>query len=359
MPSEFRLPIFRPLGFGLNSFVRRLDSIQTSQILSNFGPQEAELRDRVASITGASPSNVVTFSSGFDALRGAVAAQSGSSWSVPDFSFAGCPLAVLDSGRGATVVDVSSETWTSSTHHFPPETSGDLRLVPFGKSFAVEDYVCEDRPTIIDAAASFGNAQPFFPRMESNVMVMFSFHATKVFGAAEGGVLVVPNSETAESIRRWSNFGISKDGITTAAGVNAKMAEISAAAINSNLERQTQIKDLFLELRAKARDIEAEFNLDGWLGDSDVSPYWAVRMPRSELVHSLTALGAEHSVEFRPLWRTRASQIKHPQLSRSNCKFPVSDELFKSVIGLPFWPGMTSQDFQLIRRLLGKLELQR
>lgn len=358
MPSEFELPIFRPLGFELNSFVRRLDAVQSSQVLSNFGPQEYELRGRVAEITGASPSNVVTFSSGFSALRGAVSAQSDFHWSVPEFSFAACPLAVLDSGRGATLVDVSRETWTSSTHHFPPETSGDLRLVPFGKSFAVEDYVCENRPTIIDAAASFGNAKPFFSRMGSNVMVMFSFHATKVFGAAEGGVLVVPDSEPAESIRRWSNFGISTDGIVANAGVNAKMAEISAAAINSNLERQTQIKDHFLELRAQAREIEAEFNLDGWLGDSDVSPYWAVRMPRSELAQSLTALGAEHSVEFRPLWRTRASQIKHAQLSRSNSTFPVSDELFKSVIGLPFWPGMTSQDFQLIRRLLGKLKPQ-
>ena len=300
----------------------------------------------------------MTFSSGFAALRGALSAQSESSWSVPEFSFAGCPLAILDSGRRAKVVDVTRETWTSSTHHSRLKTSGDLRLVPFGKSFAVEDYVCGENPTIIDAAASFGNAQPFFSRMGSNVMVMFSFHATKVYGAAEGGVLIVPDSERAGSIRRWSNFGISNDGIVADVGVNAKMAEIAAAAINSNLERRIQINDSYLELRAKARDIEAEFHLDVWLGDSDVSPYWVVRMPRSELVHSLTTLGDENSVEFRPWWRTKASLIKHPHLSKSKGGFPVSDELFKSVVGLPFWPGMTSKDFELIRRLLGKLKLQ-
>jgi len=351
MSNDFILPFFRPLGIDSKSFSRRVDQVQASHRFSNFGSQEEELRTRVASIAGVSADNVVTFSSGFAALRGAISTDPGESWTVPEFSFSGCPLAILDSGREAQVVDIGEETWTSPLDGPNIATSCDLRLVPFGKAFDTKEYESRNRPTLIDAAASFGNMRGSL-RISNETVVMFSFHATKIFGSGEGGVAIAANPERADRMRRWSNFGISEDGTTTAIGVNAKLSEFSAAAVNINLERRSEIVDCFLELRSLAVEVEREFDLDGWLGISDVSPYWIVRMPNPSAAESLIEQGRLHSVEFRAWWRTKASTINHPKLNASRSGFPIAHKLFGSVLGLPFWPGMTTRDFDLIRRVL-------
>jgi len=352
--NDFVLPIFRPLGIDSKSFSRRVDQIQASHRFSNFGSQEEELRTRVAAMAGVSADNVVTFSNGFTALRGAISTDPGESWTVPEFSFSGCPLAILDSGREAQIVDISEETWTSPLDGPNIDTTCDLRLVPFGKAFDAKEYESRGRPTLIDAAASLGNLRDSL-KIGNETVVMFSFHATKIFGSGEGGIAIAANPERADRMRRWSNFGISEDGTTTAIGVNAKLSEFSAAAVNINLERRTEIIDRFLELRSLAVEVEREFDLDGWLRISDISPYWIVRMPTPSTADSLIELGRLHSVEFRAWWRTKASTINHPRLDSSHSGFPIAHKLFGSVVGLPFWPGMATRDFDLIRRVLERL----
>lgn len=59
-------------------------------------------------------------------------------------------------------------------------------------------------------------------------MATLSFHATKVYNTAEGGVMIVKNAETKQSIDYLKNFGFAGETEVVAPGINSKMDEIRA-----------------------------------------------------------------------------------------------------------------------------------
>ncbi|HET9381075.1 MAG TPA: DegT/DnrJ/EryC1/StrS family aminotransferase, partial [Streptomyces sp.] len=58
---------------------------------------------------------------------------------------------------------------------------------------------------------------------------VFSFHATKVVNAFEGGAVVTDDEELARRIRALHNFGFARGRVSTEAGTNGKMTEAAAA----------------------------------------------------------------------------------------------------------------------------------
>jgi dTDP-4-amino-4,6-dideoxygalactose transaminase len=65
---------------------------------------------------------------------------------------------------------------------------------------------------------------------------VFSFHATRVFGTAEGGAIATDDDDLARKCRLMRNFGFVWHDQVDYIGTNGKMSELAAALGLTNLE---------------------------------------------------------------------------------------------------------------------------
>jgi dTDP-4-amino-4,6-dideoxy-D-glucose transaminase len=84
-------------------------------------------------------------------------------------------------------------------------------------------------PLILDAAHALGCTLGGTPVGGFGTAEVFSFHATKITGAFEGGAIVTDDGDLAHRLRSLANFGKGLDHGSPAGGTNAKMSEAAAA----------------------------------------------------------------------------------------------------------------------------------
>jgi dTDP-4-amino-4,6-dideoxygalactose transaminase len=107
---------------------------------------------------------------------------------------------------------------------------------------------------IYDAAHAFGNSAERFRGDGVGDATMFSFHATKIFHAAEGGALLTEDPALSERVKLLRNFGIASEDEVTDVGINGKMNELQAALgllvleeIESEMARRQQVARWYRE----------------------------------------------------------------------------------------------------------------
>jgi dTDP-4-amino-4,6-dideoxygalactose transaminase len=82
---------------------------------------------------------------------------------------------------------------------------------------------------VFDAAHAIGCTHGGRPLGSFGDAEVFSFHATKVVNALEGGVILTTNADLAGRLRKMRNFGFAGFDNVVCLGTNAKMHEFSAA----------------------------------------------------------------------------------------------------------------------------------
>jgi dTDP-4-amino-4,6-dideoxygalactose transaminase len=114
-----------------------------------------------------------------------------------------------------------------------PNTTGIMGVHLWGRACDTEGLqAVADRhglPLIFDASHAFGNTHGGKPIGGFGRAEVFSFHATKVMNAFEGGAIVTDDSELAEKMRLMRNFGFHSKDRVIYLGSNGKMNEICAA----------------------------------------------------------------------------------------------------------------------------------
>jgi dTDP-4-amino-4,6-dideoxygalactose transaminase len=114
-----------------------------------------------------------------------------------------------------------------------PETSAILGVHLWGNPCKIDELseiaARHDLKVIFDAAQAFGAS--YGNKMIGNFgeAEVFSFHATKMIHAFEGGIISTNNSKLADKLRKMRNFGFSESGVVESLGTNAKLPEMSAA----------------------------------------------------------------------------------------------------------------------------------
>ena len=106
---------------------------------------------------------------------------------------------------------------------------------------------------IYDAAHAFGVREGGRSILRSGDLSVVSFHATKVFNTAEGGIVVSPDAATKQRIDNLRNFGIVDELTVTDVGLNGKMSELHAALGLLQLERVERSIARRLEIDATYR----------------------------------------------------------------------------------------------------------
>jgi dTDP-4-amino-4,6-dideoxygalactose transaminase len=128
-----------------------------------------------------------------------------------------------------------------------PRTTGILGVHLWGQpcDAAALDAIAGEHglALVFDAAHAFGCTDRGRPIGTLGRASVFSFHATKVVNAFEGGAVVTDDDALAEEIRLLRNFGFAGYDRVVRLGTNAKMSEVSAAMGLAGLESLPEVVD--------------------------------------------------------------------------------------------------------------------
>lgn len=349
------IPLFRPALPPVDAVVPYLRKMEESRIYSNGGPLLQLLERRYADFLGVTEELVVAVSSGTTGITASVLAIDAASWVVPDWTFAATPSAVLRAARSVTFVDVDRETGLLDRGAAVESLadSGLLPVMPFGTFMHAKDLICLDR-VVLDAAASLPNAQGQLGPLAERSAVVFSLHATKIFGCGEGGLVVCGSRDLAADVRSIINFGFDGQRLSERSGFNGKMPEISAAWALAALDRADTDLVRWQEQGVQARRASLSLPLDLFSPAQDeVSPYWVMRWPSDAgqmpptLIEDLYAAG----IEARRWWPKPCSSM--PAFAGSEARTPNSHWLAQNTVGLPMSIDMRPEDFVLVEKVLG------
>ena len=229
---------------------RRLGGMLRSRWLTNDGPAVREFEDRVRQHLGVAHaiacSNATTglqlVARALD-LRGEVI--------LPSFTFIGTAHALEWLGLRPVFCDIDPQT-----HGIDPariealitqQTCAVLGVHVWGRPCAIEELKdIADRHHLLllfDAAHAFGCSYRMVSLGGFGNAEVFSFHATKVINACEGGIVATNDAALADRLRRMRNYGFVDSGDVVCRGTNAKLSEAHACMGLASLEILAQVID--------------------------------------------------------------------------------------------------------------------
>jgi dTDP-4-amino-4,6-dideoxygalactose transaminase len=355
--KRFDQPIYvtRPYLPALEDFQKGCAEIWANQWLSNNGPMARRFHDALSAYMGVPATNLALFANGTLSLELAFAALGISSGEVitTPFTFVATAHAIVRAGATPVFADIDPNTLCLSPEAaeraITPRTRAIVPVHVYGNPCDVAGFQrLADQYSVkivYDAAHAFG-----IPSLATAGDVsMFSFHPTKLFHSAEGGLLVFRDPSLQERLFELRNFAIHSETECTAVGTNAKMNEFQALMGLLCLERMPA-------LLARRREIH-----DAYAAAFDGHP--SVRL----LPHSLNR--AYVPVLF-PDFATRervynglrdqcnvfARRYFYPLLtdfppyaaSRTSC--PVAEDLSRRVLTLPTYHSLSLPTVHSIAR---------
>lgn len=323
-----RVPFIKPPVPGRLALFRRMRQVYRSGHHTNFGPQEQELRRRLANMAEVPFGHAVTCANATLALEGLHALLCHDGYEkaqLPAFTF---PATTLGCRVPIRLVDCELDGAKTgfATAFSEDEKSYALTVAPFG----APPPPGLERPKkvgswIVDAAAGrLGDARVWLSRGADAVVV--SLHATKNMSAGEGGIVFFKSRSDAARYMEYTNFGFQPqgDGSRRLSGVgsNHKMSEISAAWCNAYLDsrwsgdmgRRHEIAHAYAAI------------FSGWRVPYiwSTQAFWIACAEDSTVATGkLAALGVEAKPYYRPLPITGA---------------PNADALAEHGLCLPTWP---------------------
>lgn len=341
-----------------------LERVHAVQHYSNFGPLVCELESIFASqfhVGGEQVTTVANATLGLELVLQALDLPPGSRVLLPAFTFVATATAVLRTGHIPVLADVDADCWMLTpeiarfAHAYMP-VAAVLPVATFGMPHDMQAWQQFEAqtgvPVVIDAAAAYGSQW----LQGAQGTLVFSLHTTKSLPAVEGGMVVSSRPGLVAKVRQFSNFGINLDpavglpvGALASAGTNAKMSEYHAAVGLASLQKW--------ELHAlKRRALQADYMqmLDQasgqclrWQGDGSGGRLQAPTLlcPRLPDVQSREQLEQICLQERITLRRWYQPLLQHMPALRERCQVlptPVAQELAETLLGLPFFLGMTA-----------------
>ncbi|MEV5885280.1 dTDP-4-dehydro-6-deoxyglucose aminotransferase [Streptomyces sp. NPDC052020] len=244
-PAAFPRPlqVGRPNHIDRQKLFERLGRALDNQWLSNGGPLVQEFEQRVAELAGVRHA-VATCNAtvGFQLLMHA--AGLAGEVIMPSMTFVATPHAVRWLGLTPVFADIDPDTGNldpeCAAGAVTPRTSALLGVHLWGRPCAADALrkVADTHglPLFFDAAHAVGCSVDGRPLGSLGDAEVFSFHATKLVNAFEGGAVVTDDAELAGRVRALHNFGAGLAGGSPAGGTNAKMSEAAAAMGLTSLE---------------------------------------------------------------------------------------------------------------------------
>jgi dTDP-4-amino-4,6-dideoxyglucose len=363
---HFAVPavVGRPNTGDRHTFVTRVCEILDRERLTNDGPVVREFEQRLSEHLGvrhcvATSNATVGLQLAFHALgiTGEVI--------VPSLTFVASAHAARWLGLTLVFCDVELETGNIDPGKvesvITPQTTGIVGVHLWSRPCAVRELEeIADRyclRLIFDAAHAFGCS--LYGRKIGGFgnAEVFSFHATKVVNALEGGAVTTNSDGLARRLRWMRNFGMDVDRRVVGLGTNAKMNEISAAMGLTSLEAFPETvkrnRENYYEYCARLARVPhvsvVEFD------PTEVNNYCYVvvlideaasGISRDLLIRTLHSENIIAQAYFSP-----GVHSMEPY-RQADTHLPVTDHIASRVVALPTGPSTSIQDVCDICRLI-------
>ncbi len=363
-----KIPVLRPRLPAMEQLAPYLRRIDASRIYSNFGPLARELGERLAKHFGLLEPTVVVAASGTAALVGAILATAGRASPdkplavVPAFTFVATASAVEACGYRILLADVGPDDFLLDPTRLAADHSLDRvgLVVPVGAFGRAVDQAAwrafRDKTgiaVVIDGAASFETVTSAQSRMLDDIPVAISLHATKSFGAGEGGCVVTRDAELAVRIVRAINFGFFGARDCEAANINGKMSEYHAAVGLAELDGWPEKSRALL---AVAETYRNALEGSGLIADFFAAPeiaacYALIRCETGADAQRLGKALTSHGVGFRR-WYGGGLHRHSYHAGLEHGDLTATERLGDCLLGLPTAPDLAADDIQLIAGIL-------
>jgi dTDP-4-amino-4,6-dideoxygalactose transaminase len=354
-----RIPLLVPRMPLADTLIPYLRQIDQNRWYTNFGPLNTEFERRLLQDTAPllGPDNISTVANctvGLELALQAFDLRPGARVLLPAITFVATATAIIRCGLVPVFADIDAKSWVL-TPDIARATADQLAVdavMPvstFGYAHDTDEWDEFSRrtglPVVIDAAGAYGNQRP-----GKIVDVVYSFHATKSFGAAEGGAVISGDARRIARIRQLANFGIdTSTGLLAGHGTNGKMSEyhcaIGLASFDEWAETQRTRRDLHTRyLAALARHV-GEVVLQA-KDPAGVYPLMPVALPSGIDVQAVRSQLAEAGIETRRWYAPGLDS--HPALQQYPAgDLRVSNDMGSRILGLPFFIGLS--DDQIAR----------
>jgi dTDP-4-amino-4,6-dideoxygalactose transaminase len=369
-----RIPFLRPNLVPKEAYYHYLAEIDAAHWYSNFGRLNTRFEQQVLTGIFGFEGSVTTVNNATTGLMLAISLSKrphGRYAVMPSFTFAATPLAALWCGLQPFFVDVREGDWCADESQISDavrKLGDDVAVVvpyaTFGTALDLDFYSLLHRdgiPVVIDAAASFGSyiSDKHFGRGFPG-FVVYSFHATKVFGIGEGGLVYSADWEAVSRLRQASNFGFSASRESGLAGLNGKMSEYAAAVALATL-------DTFFEKRWTRLQVHdwytEEFKRHGLFEKG-----WVLHQARGEIAYQfIPSLCPEHSCNVSVVQHLAQREVEarmyfHPPCHQQPTFFHyprtellLTEKVSRRCVSLPLWEGMVAEDVAYVVRSLFEL----
>jgi dTDP-4-amino-4,6-dideoxyglucose len=363
---EFAEPLYvgRPNVGDTARLFARLQGALDRNWLTNGGPLVREFERRVAERAGVR--HCVATCNGTAALQ-LVARATGMRGDVvvPALTFPATPHALEWLGLRPVFCDVDPRTGNADAAAvaaaITPRTTAILAVHLWGRPCAADELeALADRhglTLVFDAAQAFGATYLGRPVGGFGAAEVFSFHATKVVNAFEGGCVVTDDADLAERLRAMCNFGMNGSREVLGPGTNAKMSEAAAAMGLTSLEAyDASVAHNLANHRRYARELAGLDSVRLLRFDERqrnnyhyeivaVDPSGG--LSRDTLAEVLTAENVIVQKYFSP-----GCHRLPPYRDRAAVSLPHTDALAARVLALPTGPSVSLEDVRRICDLI-------
>lgn len=342
----------KPLLPDLERYGKYLAQAHERAWLTNFGPLQQELTDRLEARLGVE--NLLLVANGSLALHLAyrVFGMDDPVLTTP-FSFVATASTLAWEGKALRFGDIDPRSFNLSlpNNDLDEPIGGVVAVHVYGNPCdveAIEHFGKERRiPIIYDAAHCMGSTYDGESVLRWGDAATLSFHATKVFHTVEGGAIVFRRKEDLAKAKQLMNFGLDGSGRMTDPGTNMKMSEYHAAAGLVLLEDFDEVLSHRRELKALYQDILrdwVEFQVWHERGEDNAAYMPILASTSRECVALETAL-SERGIGTRRYFFPSLNRL--PFLG-AGVSCPVSEDISSRILCLPLYADLQPADVRII-----------
>ena len=298
----------------------------------------SELADFIG-LTGA-----VSVSSGTAGLHLALLALGtgeGSTVHIPSYVCIALWNAVQYCGAQASICDVDAATGNIDFKDVirRRKSDKDIVIVPhmFGRPGPVKELREEGFTVVEDCAQSIGAESDQVLTGSLGDVSVFSFYATKVICAGEGGAVASDSQEILEVVRDMCDYDHKS---TMKLRFNYKMTDVQAAMARSQLKKLPSFIERRRKIAAEYNDVVSSTRFEK-IGRPEGDIYFRYIIADKDITGTIARLRAEGITAERPVFRPI-----HRYLELDG--YRNTERIQQSWISIPCYPAMTDEDVEIV-----------
>jgi dTDP-4-amino-4,6-dideoxygalactose transaminase len=283
---------------------------------------------------------------------------------IPAFTFPAAQCCVKHFGgeMGIDHIDVHDNTYNIDTEDLENKTcpyrnsidpiDAVIPIHQFGLPYEMNEIKKisreQDMFVLEDAACALGSTYQGEPIGKHGTAV-FSFHGRKIITTGEGGMVVTDDEGLYEKILEGRQFGRNSRGKFHGEGLNFKMSDLAAAVGCVQIEKLQEI------LRERAKVASIYRDLLGQNTSIKLPEYIEGTNWQSYVVRLKNGMTRNHAIMEM---RNDGIEVHVGSFDNSNGACNISEELSKTTLALPIWPGMIKDELETISECLSHMSTE-